>query len=209
MKENDVEHVKTLFPEGGDPSINSHNSDGETCLHIAMKSSNKEMVKLLISKCGDLAIQDNITKNIPLHNLVERAASDESNMAEVLNIWKIVVDNAAIWWRKKYNLESDNERDHRIYQRDALYNLRSEIPNKDKLSVIQLAATRGLVRVVKEMIWVENVFVEQSEKNVIINVTNLVPHLKGGDNKEGYCGCLLDTILEMEHSNKANEILNM
>ena len=232
VKKNDVEHVKTIL-EGDPKAIES--TDGETCLHVAMKCSSKEMVKLLISKCGDLAIQDKTTKNTPLHNLVERAASDESNMAEVLNIWQIVVDNAASWWCEKYNLKSYNEQDNKIYQRDALYYLRSEIPNKDKLSVIQLAAARGLVRFVGEMIWTENVFAEQSGKDITINVTNLLPHLKGGENikykkdenwvffseleerkeqnansnEEGNCGSLLNTILEMEHSNKANEILNM
>ena len=87
------------------------------------------------------------------------------------------------------------------------------------------------------MIWVEKVFVDLSEKNdiVTINVTNLMPHLKGGqnikykkdkqwvafselgnnpdknnnNNKEGHCGCLLNAILEMEHSNKANEIFKI
>ena len=199
-------------------------------------------------------------------------------MDEFITIWQNVVDIAVFWWRKKHTLNiprviSTNngdvidkyylkiDKDYRTYQRDALYYLRSEIPNKDNLSVIQLAAARGLVRVVREMIWVDNVFVKRSETgDKYANVTKLMPHLKGGENikykKEGcwvsygdlqrnqnetygmvendqsqrdeikhgalgecdtctksdspgYCGCLLNTVLEMEHSNKANEIFKI
>ena len=220
--------------------INWGNSVGETCLHLAMKSLHSEMVKYLISKRADLALRDK-TKNTPLHGLVAKAASDESNTAEFINMWQVVVDNVVFWWCKKHGLNTPNTThpDFKIYKRDALYYLRSEIPNNDNLSVIQLAATRGLAKFVREMIWVENVFVEQSEKKgtayITINVTNLMPHLKGGENikykkdkqwvffsdlskkqgqnansnEEGRCGCLLNAILEMEHSNKANEIFKI
>ena len=108
------------------------------------------------------------------------------------------------------------------------------------MSVIQLAAARGLVGVLREMILVENAFVKRSGTGKYVNVTNLMPHLKGGENIKykmqnfkqngnatnqinaggesdehikmdnlGHCGCLLNTILEMDHSNKANEIFNI
>ena len=199
-----------------------------------MQSLNSGMVKYLISTRADLALRDK-TDNTPLHGLVAKAASDESNMGEVINMWQVIADNVVFWWCKKYSLPmpSITDPDHKTYQRDALYYLRSEIPNKDQLSVIQFAATRGLAKFVKEMIWVEKVFVDQSEMGdiVSINVTNLMPHLKGGqnikykrdddtwmtfsdlgkeeDNTEGHCGCLLNAILEMEHSNKANEIFKI
>ena len=255
--------------------INHKNSNGETCLHVAMKSLNSEIVKFLIFNRADLDVQDS-TKNTPLHDLVAKATSDESNIGEFIKIWKVVVDNIVVWWCRKYGLKTPSITDlkYKIYQRDALYYIRSEIPNGQNLSVIQLAASRGLVRFVREMIWVENVFVEHSENDdtVTINVTNLMPHLKGGQNikyrkendwvsfdelemgnggkhsktekdpksqkgrslrkgksvsskgkpgaeDENYedtktnslcrCGCLLNTLLEMEHSNKANEIFNM
>ena len=230
--------------------INLKNFDGETCLHLAMQSLNSEMVKFLISLGADLALRDK-TENTPLHDLVAKAASDESNMGKVINMWQAVIDNVVFGWCKKYSLTmpSVTHPDYRMYQRDALYYLRSEIPNEDQLSVIQLAATRGLTKFVREMIWVEKVFVDLSDKNdiVTINVTNLMPHLKGGqnikykkdkqwvafselgnnrdkiktnnkkgegdqsnsNNNEGRCGCLLNAILEMEHSNKANEIFKI
>ena len=194
---------------------------------------------------------DGMESEDPLHDLVAKAASDESNMGKVINMWQAVIDNVVFGWCKKYSLTmpSVTHPDYRMYQRDALYYLRSEIPNEDQLSVIQLAATRGLAKFVREMIWVEKVFVDLSDKNdiVTINVTNLMPHLKGGqnikykkdkqwvafselgnnrdksktnnkkgegdqsnsNNNEGCCGCLLNAILEMEHSNKANEIFKI
>ena len=165
--------------------INHKNSDGETCLHVAMKSLDSEIVKFLIYNRADLDVQD-LTENTPLHDLVAKAASDESNIGEFIKIWKVVVDNIVLWWCRKYGLKTPSITDskYKIYQRDALYYIRSEIPNKQNLSVIQLAASRGLARFVREMIVVENVFVQHSEKDdaVTINVTNLMPHFKGGQN---------------------------
>ena len=266
MKKDDVEGVKSLL---SDPKFNVN--DKNKMLYLAMKRSNIEMVKLLILKGADLANQDETTKNTLLYDLIEKAASDDSNIDKFISIWQIVVHKTVDWWCEKHTLEKPNvgDENYKTYQRDALYYLRSKIPNKDKMSVIQLAATRGLFRVVREMIWVENVFVKQYDQRQVVgkyvNVTNLMPHLKGGENikykkdkqwvvygdlaektndtqnenvtnqmlcenqsqrgggNQGasdecdghtkndsprHCGCLLNTILEMEHSNKANEIFN-
>ena len=88
----------------------------------------------------------------PLHDLVAKAASDESNMGKVINMWQAVIDNVVFLWCKKYSLTmpSFTHPDYRMYQRDVLYYLRSEIPNEDQLSVIQLAATRGLANLLEK-----------------------------------------------------------
>ena len=68
------------------------------------------------------------------------------------------------------------------------------------------------------MIWVSDAFVRQNEEeNIVeINVTNLMLHLcySGERPKEKTADtsakkCLLDAILEVEHSNKAFDIFQM
>ena len=97
-----------------------------------------------------------------LHDLVEKAAENVSKMDTYLQTWNTIVANSVDWWclkngKKKHYKSS---KDYREDQRDAIYHLRSVVSNKQDLSVIQLAATRGLVKFVKEMIWVKKAFVE-------------------------------------------------
>ena len=93
VKKSDIKSVKTILSDS-ESTIHSKNADGETCLHLAMKWSNNEMVKLLISNGADLAIQNETTRNTPLHDLVEKTASDDSNTDKFNSIWQIVVDKA-------------------------------------------------------------------------------------------------------------------
>ena len=170
--------------------LNLKNEEGETVLHLATKHTSDVIVEYLIKHGADLAAQD-YTGNTPLHDLIDKAATDEANMEEYIRVWHVFVNNVVFWWCSKFRLNRPykSSEDYNIYQRDAVYYLRSEIPNRQYLSVIQLAATKGLVRFVKEMIWVEGVFVkqipleaEQSEEDrkVEIDVTNLMPDLGGG-----------------------------
>ena len=163
--------------------IDKEDTDGETVLHIVCKLAHAETVQFLIKKGADLEAQDK-TGNTPLHDLVDKAATDEA-IDKYIDVWKIFVDNVHRWWRSKLKLKHLDKfsPEYKTYQRDAIYHLRSEILNNQNLSVIQLAATKGLVRLVKEMIWVEDVFVKHnSEKaRVVIDITNLMPHLGGGN----------------------------
>ena len=176
--------------------LNLRNDEGETVLHLATKFTSLEIVEYLIKHGANLAAQDN-TGNTPLHDLIDKAASDVAHMDDYISVWHVFVQNVVFWWCSEFNLTRPykSSEDYSIYQRDAVYYLRSEVPNKQKLSVIQLAATRGLVDFVKEMIWVEGVFVKQvnsdksqegqelseEQQKVEINVTNLMPDLGGGN----------------------------
>ena len=162
--------------------INQKDAHGETVLHITCKDGDVENILYLIEKGADLEAQD-YTGNTPLHDLVDKAANDET-IEKYIEVWKALVENVVPWWCSKLQLPQKHKRsfEYITHQRDALYYLRSEIPNNQNLSVIQLAASRGLVKLVREMIWVEGVFVTQSRegRSVKIDVTNLMPHLGGG-----------------------------
>ena len=214
--------------------LNEEDRDGETVLHIAFKHAEQtSMIETLTKKGADLSARDN-GGNTPLHDLVEKAASDE-NVDKYVEVWKVLVDNVVWWWCLKFNMNCPykSEDNYRIFQRDALYYLRSEITNNQGQSVLQLAASEGLVRIVKEMIWVEGVFVRESSdgKKLRINVTKLMPELGDSckinyftDNK-GYAtltensieglqvpqsnSCLLDAVLQVEEGNKANDIFQI
>ena len=172
--------------------LNLRNEEGETVLHLATKYTSLDIVEYLIKHGANLAAQDK-TGNTPLHDLIDKAASDEAHMDDYISVWHVFVQNVVFWWCSEFNLTRPykSSEDYSIYQRDAVYYLRSEVPNKQYLSVIQLAATRGLVSFVKEMIWVEGVFVKQIQdqaqdssvenQKIEINVTNLMPDLGGGD----------------------------
>ena len=127
--------------------LDLQNEDGETVLHTATKNANKEAVAFLIKLGADLAAQDK-TGNTPLHDLLDRAAGDEANIDEYINIWKVVVQHIVFWWCFKFGLKCPykSSKNYRHYRTDALYYLRSEIPNKDHLSLIQLAANKGLLK---------------------------------------------------------------
>ena len=163
--------------------INEKDRDGETALHIVCKLANVETVQFLIKKGSDLEAQD-YSYNTPLHDLVDKTATDD-DIDKYIEVWKVFVDNVGLWWCSKlgFNQRDKSRIEYKTYERDAIYHLRSEIPNNQNLSVIQLAAAKGLVKLVKEMIWVEDVFVTQNsvEGRIKIDVTNLMPHLGGGD----------------------------
>ena len=171
-------------------------------MHLATKYMSLEIVEYLIKHGANLAAQDK-TGNTPLHDLIDKAASDMAHMDDYISVWHVFIQNVVFWWCSEFNLTRPykSSEDYSIYQRDAVYYLRSEVPNKQKLSIIQLAAARGLVDFVKEMIWVEGVFMKQinlessqdlseEQQKVEINVTNLMPDLSGGDDvkykRKGY-----------------------
>ena len=163
--------------------LNAEDADGETVLHLACKLADVKIIQYLIKKGSDLEAQDQ-TDNTPLHDLVDKAATDEA-IDKYIDVWKVLIENVVAWWCSKLQLPQKYKSsfEYKTYQRDAVYYLRSEIPNDRNLSVIQLAATKGLVRLVREMIWVEGVFVIQcgGGTRVKIDVTNLMPHLGGGE----------------------------
>ena len=158
------------------------------------------MIRYLIKKGADLEAQDE-TGNTPLHDLVDKAAAGEA-VEEYIKVWRVVVENAVSWWCSKLEMTQKykSSPEYKTYQRDAVYFLRSEIPNDQNLSVIQLAATKGLVRLVKEMIWVEGVFVTscKGESRIQIDVTNLMPHLGGGDDVKYYTSHNKDNLLSTD-----------
>ena len=183
-----LKEIIDVFEETHEASLkkllNDNDKDGETVLHIACKMADVEMIQYLLKKGADLEAQDK-TGNTPLHDLVDKAATAESAVEKYIEVWRIVVENAVSWWCSKLDLTQKykSSSEYKNYQRDAVYYLRSEIPNDQNLSVVQLAATKGLVSLVKEMIWVEGVFVtlHKGGTRVQIDVTNLMPHLGGGD----------------------------
>ena len=216
--------------------LNKKDKDKETVLHLAFKHTEQiSVIQTLVQKGADLAAKDK-DGNTPLHDLVEKAATDE-NIDKYIEVWKVLVDNVVCWWCLKFEMKLPykSEDIYRIYQRDALYYLRSEVTNKEGLSVIEFAAAEGIVRIVKEMIWVEGVFVRESSggKNVIINVTKFMPELGDSSNvkyltkNREYATliksknpdvdleipkkdtCLLDAVLEVEEGNKANNIFQI
>ena len=214
--------------------LNEGDKDGETVLHITFKQANFEscdkLIPVLIQKGADLSKRDHVG-NTPLHGLVAKAATD-AEIDKYIEVWNILVDNA-VWWWCDHNVISrpyKSQDIYKIYQRDALYYLRSQITNYFGLSAIQYAVSVGLVRLVQEMIWVEGVFVKESSdgRKVTINVTNFMPHLSDKtvlhvrsqtkekglipfkpnlhiDNKEND-SCLLNAILQVQEGNKAHEI---
>ena len=58
--------------------LNERDKDGETVLHIAFKHAEHiSTIQTLIQKGADLSAKDNVG-NTPLHDLVEKAATDEN-----------------------------------------------------------------------------------------------------------------------------------
>ena len=224
-------------------ALNIPNEDLETVLHIVTKSANKELVVYLVKNGADLTAKDR-TGNTPLHDLVDKAAENVSNIDSYLQIWKVIVQNAVDWWCLKFDKKKPykSSKYYREYQTDSVYYLRSEVPNGHQLSVIQLAATKGLVRFVKEMIWVDGVFVKEirfdNAKRVEVNITNLMPlyqntgyfqnlhkrqklsvkdmhdheanqNVVSAVQKNQNSKSFLETLLQIKHSNTANEIFEI
>ena len=125
--------------------LEGQNNEGETVLHIAIKGSNVDMVKFLIFHGVDLEKRDK-SSNTPLHDLVDKAVGDQSNMDKYISIWKAVEENVLVWWCPKFKkapLYNKSSSKYISNQRDAPYHLRSRIPNGDNWSVLQLAAVNG------------------------------------------------------------------
>ena len=80
VKNNDIKGVRNNLSDSNKSIIHSKNADEETCLHLAVKLSNIEMMDLLILKGGDLSNQDKTTKNTLLYDLVEK-------LQEMSQIW--------------------------------------------------------------------------------------------------------------------------
>ncbi len=168
------------------------------------------MAHLIRSGC-DLAARNN-EGNTPLHCLVQQAAlacDDDKRLEPHLKIWQTVIDGVLDWWCKSGTGPTRppkiSTKLYRQCKRDALYYLRSELRNDQGLSVIQYAVQEGVSDLVREMIWVEDIFVwpedvqnrnepeccsgcscclcccnEQEGKSdrVTILVTNLMPHVR-------------------------------
>ncbi len=196
--------VDVVFDKESDEKIhqimNFQNGEGESVLHIAMKRGNAEVVRFLIKHGCHLEIRD-YTGNTPLHDLVEKAS--QMNATEpYIEVWKAVAEEAKFWWMNKFNLREGNSKVGKAYEVDALYYVRSELRNKQGLTVLQYAVKKGLTTLVKAMLW-ENVFIssvpsesQRKKKNgccrgtnpadkVKVLVTNLLPNVR--HNKAKHC----------------------
>ncbi len=177
--------------------LQAKDKHGFSVLHIAIRQGDAEAVAHLIRSGCDLAARDN-EGNTPLHCLVEQAAlacDDEDRLKPHLNVWQKVVEEVLHWWFRKIDgrryAPHISKKDYRLSKRDALYYLRSELKNKNGLSVIQYAAQEGVSALVRDMIWVEDIFIipEEKQRNwknrdlVTITVTNLMPQVKSDEVK--------------------------
>ena len=168
-------------------NLDARDKHKNTVLHIAMKQGDEEAVGFLIREGCDLAARNN-EGNTPLHCLVEQAAlacDDKKRLEPHLKVWQKVIAEVLHWWFKTKNGPQYTTHMSTQIKRDALYYLRSELTNNDGLSVIQYAAQEGVTQLVRDMIWVEDIFIIPEEKQkvwkhpdlVTVNVTNLMPHV--------------------------------
>ena len=172
-------------------SINDPTGDEETVLHIVAKQGNIELLEEIVRRGGDLAWQD-IDWHTPLHDCLQQVyleggSTNEGRCMKFKNVWDKVVDVAVIWWCgpccKDVPLPDEGSKLYQDYKRDALYCLRSLLPNKNGFSALQYAAYLGLVGPVGTMLTQEHVFVrrktstEQDKDNggFEIEITNLSP----------------------------------
>ena len=199
--------------------------NGESVVHIAAQKGDTKALEDFVKHGGDLAQQDK-EGNTPLHDCLEQVyfeggAEDETKCEKFFNIWDVVVEMAATWWRKSHELEAGGEPE---VQCKAVYFLRSCVENNKELSVLQFAADRGLVSCVQRMLATKKVFVrrdkddQEDEMSYVIDVTNLCPeysctprgmYTEEQLRRQGHRAVvtLLETLSEMASASKAGEIL--
>ncbi len=181
--------------------LKATDNDGETVLHVAMRQGDAEVVAHLIKSGCDLDAPSN-NGNTPLHCLVEQAAlaaDDPDRLEPYLKIWQTVVEESLYWWCRKHggHKPARTSKLYKPYKRDALFYLRSELRNDRGLTVLQYATQEGVTALVREMIWVEDIFVFSREEledeiveseNITVIVTNLMPHVRSDKVKYRQCG---------------------
>ena len=145
--------------------INERTSEGETAMHIAAKLGLTKMIKQLVEFGGHLDIQDT-DGNTPLHDVLQMVdlvatEEDEDRMKVFHATWKTMVEICVIWWcKRKYIPVPDEDSEYYTELRqDAMYYLRSGIPNNNGLTVLEYAAALGLSECVHIMLTERNVFV--------------------------------------------------
>ena len=149
--------------------INERTSEGETAMHIAAKLGSTRMIKQLVEFQGHLDIQD-LDGNTPLHDVLQMVhlvatEEDEDRIKVFYTTWNTMVEICVIWWCKRMRITVPDE-DSEYYtelRQDAMYYLRSGIPNNQGLTVLEYAAALGLSDCVHIML---------TEKDVFVRMTN-------------------------------------
>ena len=170
--QNDLATMKSLYNglqhKGID--INERTGEGETSMHIAAKLGSKEMIKQLMEIGADLDVQDNV-RNTPLHDVLQLIAleageEDADKISTFREAWNAMISTCVEWWCRRMgravpDKDSETYSDMRL---EAMYYLRSTIPNKDLLTVLEYAATLGLPQCVGIMLTEKDVFVKRMKQ---------------------------------------------
>ncbi len=187
-----INELINVFGKGID--VNSRDTEFATPLHTALKTGNTDAIKLLIHAGGNLAAQDSDGMT-PLHYLVQAAAADQDNLKNYLQVWDVIVDNCVYWWcqqdfwqEAKRTVPSENSPAYQACTFDAMFLLRTELGNNERLSVLQYAAKLELPTFVNYMLTDEKAFlaeipkmkekmgaINEAEQHYFINVTHLIP----------------------------------
>ena len=166
---------------------NTAMSNGETALHIAAQLGHSDILQKLIEQGGDLSVTDKEEGHTPLHDCLQQVyfegATSKENFEKFQKVWDAVVEKAVIWWCQKQEQSepANGSKEYLEIQRKAIYYLRSCIPNKNGLSVLQFAADRGLVTCVQNMLSAKDIFVrlskaDQTNSDIYeMDITNLCP----------------------------------
>ena len=174
--QNDLATVKSLYNglqhKGID--INGRTGEGETSMHIAAKLGSREMIKQLVEFGADLDVQDNV-RNTPLHDVLQLIAleaceEDADKISTFREAWNAMISTCVGWWCRRMG-QAVPDKDSEMYsdmRLEAMYYLRSTIPNKDSLTVLEYAATLGLPQCVGIMLTEKDVFVKRMKE---VNLT--------------------------------------
>ncbi len=185
---NDADMVKLILDSFTGIGVNCRTAEKETSLHLAAKMGLTDMIERLVKLGADLSKQDKDGHTL-LHDCLQQVhleggSTHPDRCQKFKDVWRCVVGLAAEWSSKKRGKPVPMENTQKYFQvrRNAVFELRSELPNQNGLSVLQYAADLGLEECVLVMLTEKGVFVVNDDPNndeaeYKIEVTNLTPEL--------------------------------
>ena len=168
---NDIEMVELLLKLYPEFDVNLQTRQNEVAVHLAAKKGFVGMLKKLVEFGADLSLQD-IDGSTLLHDCLhkvylEGGSSAPAHCQKFVDVWRGVVNTAAVWLCKRRGEEIPLEGSKKLHEctREAVFHLRTQIRNKEGLSVVQYAADLGLEDCVMVMLTEEDVFVRRCTGN--------------------------------------------
>ncbi|KAF6041506.1 hypothetical protein EB796_000185 [Bugula neritina] len=170
--------IKTFSVVGRSIDLNLHDGSGETPLHLAARHGHPSMAAMLIKQGANL-VQPNSSGRSVLHEIAFLISQNRENELNYMKVFESICNNCIHWWCRitKKSLPSEQADDYKVYRKEALLHLLTNVHQSEGYNVTQYAAKLAATDMLIYILNIADVFkfTSHQDDSILYDVSDLLP----------------------------------